>query len=338
MEKPRIKLKSNTASRKAMAFSFGDPEPVLDGRIADYLGVFASEHKQYYEPPVSQEGLIKTLRANAHHCTIPYFKRDRLVQHFNPSDTLNPFELGAAAFEYFVFGHCYFQKILNPFKQLLRYKHIPALNMRRLLQADRYGMLGKNDVINKYKKGEIVQLKEYDPVQSIYGAPQYLGGIQSVLLNESATLFRRRYYNNGAHMGYVFYTADANLDEDDETALKEQISQSKGVGNFRSMFLNVPGGKPDSVKIIPVGDIATKDEFERIKNLSRNDILSMWRIQPALAGIMPENNAGFGDVEKIQRMYFENEVVPIQQVFLQLNENLPRARHISFNNPHTEKD
>jgi PBSX family phage portal protein len=190
---------------------------------------------------------------------------------------------------------------------------------------------GKDPLV--FEPGEVIQLCEYDPSQQIYGVPQYLGGIQSVLLNEDATLFRRKYYQNGAHMGYIFYTADANLDEDDESALKDQIKNSKGVGNFRSMFLNIPGGKPDSVKIIPVGDIATKDEFERVKNLTRNDVLAMWRINGALAGILPENNSGFGDLDKISRNNYDNEVVPMQQVFEQLNKVLPKDRRIGFSKP-----
>ena len=125
----------------------------------------------------------------------------------------------------------------------------------------------------------------------------------------------------------------AELDEDDEKALKEQIKSSKGVGNFRSMFLNIPGGKPDSVKIIPVGDISTKDEFERVKNLTRSDVLAMWRINGALAGILPENAGGYGDLDKITRNNYENEVVPVQQKFLQLNEVLHPSRRFSFELP-----
>ena len=133
--------------------------------------------------------------------------------------------------------------------------------------------------------------------------------------------------------GNIFYTADADLEEADEQALKNQIRNSKGVGNFRSMFLNIPGGKPDSVKIIPVGDIATKDEFERVKNLTRNDILAMWRINGALAGILPENTGGFGDLDKISRNNYENEVVPVQQKFLQLNRVLHKDYKIEFSTP-----
>ena len=99
------------------------------------------------------------------------------------------------------------------------------------------------------------------------------------------------------------------------------------------MFLNIPGGKPDSVKIIPVGDIATKDEFQRVKDLTRSDVLAMWRINGALAGIMPENTGGFGDLDKISRNNYENEVVPVQQKFLQLNQVLHKDRQIAFELP-----
>ena len=315
------------------AFSFGDPERVLASNLVDYLGLFVNPQGDYYEPPVSQSGLAKILRANGHHCTIPYFRRNMLRRWYADNDALPAEDLKKGGFDLDVFGHCYFQIVRNRFGQNWWLRHLPALNMRRMKSADQFCMLRSGRDPLPFKPGEVVQLKEYDPVQQIYGVPQYLGGIQSVLLNEDATLFRRKYYQNGAHMGYIFYTADANLDEADETALKEQIRSSKGVGNFRSLFLNIPGGKPDSVKIIPVGDIATKDEFERVKNLTRNDVLAMWRINGALAGILPENNAGFGDLDKISSNNYENEVVPVQQVFLQLNNSLHPSRRFRFDRP-----
>lgn len=315
-------------------FSFGDPEPVLGNNLADYLGTFLEPHGEYYVPPVSQTGLVNLLGANAHHGTIPYFKRNMLRKWYSANDVLPPEDLANAGFDHSVFGHCYFKVMYNHFDQILRLQHLPALNMRRMKGADRFCMLQPNghDPV-EFEPGEVIQLKEYDPKQQIYGRPQYLGGVQSVLLNEDSTLFRRRYYQNGAHMGYIFYTADPSLNEEDEKLIKQKVQQSKGVGNFRSMYINIPNGKEKSVQIIPVGDIATKDEFERVKNLSRNDVLAMWRIQPALAGVMPENNGGFGDIEKISRVYYENEVIPMQDVFIALNEYLPAGRKIQFTKP-----
>ncbi|MFC6633546.1 phage portal protein [Microbulbifer taiwanensis] len=323
-----------TGSNSPLMFRFGDPDPVLGNDLSDYLGTFLEPHGDYYVPPISQTGLVNLLGANAHHGTIPYFKRNMLRKWYLPNDALKPDDLANAGFDHSVLGHCYFQVVYNHFGQVLRLQHLPALNMRRMKEADRYCMLRPNgNSPVEFEPGEVIQLKEYDPKQQIYGRPQYLGGVQSVLLNEDSTLFRRRYYRNGAHMGYIFYTADPSLNPEDEKLIKEKVQQSKGVGNFRSMYINIPNGKEKSVQIIPVGDIATKDEFERVKNLSRNDVLAMWRIQPALAGVMPENSGGFGDIEKISRVYYENEVIPMQDVFAPLNEYLPAGRKIKFMQP-----
>ncbi len=320
-------------SGRALAFSFGDPESVLTNSPGDYLGVFLSPY-DYYEPPISLRGLGKILRANGHHGTIPPFRRNRLLQYFKSSTVISDDSLGNASIDYDVFGNCYFQKVFNRFGQTIGFNHLPALNMRRMKEPDRFCQLRTNgDDPIMFQAGEVVHLKEYDVMQSIYGIPQYFGGIQSIMLSEDATLFRRKYYVNGAHMGYILYTSDSSLDERDEAAIKEAVKNSKGVGNFRSLYLNIPNGKKDSVQLIPVGDIATKDEYERIKNVTRAEILAMWRMQPALSGAMPDNAAGFGDIEKIADVYFEYETVPSQDVFLKLNQYLAPGLRLEFGKP-----
>ncbi|WP_417542938.1 hypothetical protein [Methylophaga thalassica] len=48
----------------------------------------------------------------------------------------------------------------------------------------------------------------------------------------------------------------------------------------------------------------------------------MHRMYPGLSGVIPESNSGFGDMEKIMRVYHELEVGAMQQPFLELNELL----------------
>ncbi|WP_102794282.1 phage portal protein [Bowmanella denitrificans] len=331
MSKPHVKIRAGNV------FSFGDPEPVLSSHLTDYLGIF-THNGEYYTPPVSLSGLAKCSRANAHHGSALYFKRNMAVRWFNPSSVLSAQDLGKAAYDYHLFGQGYLRARKHKLGGFLRYEHLPGMYMRRLSDGtNRYGLLLEGGKLQKFAEGEVVHLMEYDPVQQIYGSPQYLGGLQSMLLNEDSTLFRRRYYKNGAHMGYIFLNTAAELSDEDEITLKDQITKSKGVGNFRSMFLSLPGADKEAVKIIPVGDISTKDEFERVKNITRNDVLAMHRIPPALAAVMPDNIAGFGDIEKISRVNYDNEVVPIQQVFLQLNEYLPSGSQISFKEPPSQE-
>lgn len=313
-------------------FTFGEPEQVLSKNIGEHLGVFPSDDGEIYKPPVSRVGLAKLLRANAHHGAIPKFKRNLLLREFVPSEGCSAKTMGQAGLDYMVFGEAYFYRRPNAFGQVLELDHIPAINMRVKVDGGFRQLLPDNKFID-YDQDEIEHVLDYDVEQDIYGVPDYLGGLQALLLNEAATLFRRRYYSNGAHAGYIFYTNDPDLTQEDEDELRAQISASKGVGNFRSMFVNIPGGNENAIKIIPVGDFQAKDELEKVKNITRNDIIAAWRMNPALAGIIPENTGGFGDIEKIDRVYTSNEIRPICQLFNQVNDSLREDRRIHWIEP-----
>jgi len=272
------------------------------------------------------------LKANAHHGAIPGFKRNLLLREFIPSAGLSTATMSRTALDFMVFGEAYLYCQPNAFGQVLELQHLPAINMRVRIEGG-FVQLQPGGKEIEFAEHEIVHILNYDVEQNIYGVPDYLGGLQALLLNEAATLFRRRYYSNGAHAGYIFYTNDPDLTEADEEQLRAQISASKGVGNFRSMFVNIPGGTEKAIQIIPVGDFQAKDELEKVKNITRNDVIAAWRMNPALAGIIPENNAGFGDIEKIDRVYTSNEIRPICQLFDQVNDTLRADRKISWKDP-----
>lgn len=323
--------KKTDTGNKVRSFTFGSPEPVLGKNLAQWLDVFEDSRYGYYEPPVSFSGLAKLRHANAYHTTIPYIKRNMIMKNWIPTPGISRRDMERLVFEFLIFANAFLQEAVNGFGAPVALQHIPSLNMRRMKEKGQYCQLQMNGEPIKFEPGEIHHLLEYDVEQEIYGVPDYFGGLHAILLNESATLFRRRYYDNGAHAGYIFLTK-GEIDEEDEDVIIESLKNSKGVGNFRSMYLNMKGDEHDDVKILPVGDIATKDEFERIKNISRNDMLAVWRMHPALAAIMPENTVGFGDLDKIHAVYMENEIIPIQQKIMQLNDNLPPRLHLKFKN------
>jgi capsid portal protein len=68
--------------------------------------------------------------------------------------------------------------------------------------------------------------------------------LQSALLNESATIFRRRYYENGSHAGFIMYLSDSAVSNGDVEKLREQLRKSKGPGNFRNLFVHAQAASP----------------------------------------------------------------------------------------------
>jgi hypothetical protein len=117
---------------------------------------------------------------------------------------------------------------------------------------------------HEFKAGSVFQLREVDVDQETYGLPEWMPAVQSALLNESATLFRRKYYNNSSHAGFILYLNDVQVAEGDVTALREALKSARGPGNFRNLFLHSPNGKKDGLQLIPVSEVAAKDEFTGI--------------------------------------------------------------------------
>lgn len=114
--------------------------------------------------------------------------------------------------------------------------------------------------------------------------------------------------------------SDPMVGETNADAIKEQLKQAKGRGNFKNLFLYAPNGKKDGVQVIPLSDVTAKDEFLNIKNTSRDDILAAHRVPPQLMGIIPKNTGGFGDVEKAGKVFFINEILPLQNRLKEVNE------------------
>lgn len=136
--------------------------------------------------------------------------------------------------------------------------------------------------------------------------PEYLAAMTVILLNESATLFRRKYYLNGSHADYILYISDAAQNLQDINNIREQLKSSKGLENFRNLFLYAPNGKKDSIQTIPLSEAVAKDEFLNIKNVSRDDMLAAHRVPPQLMGIMPQNVGGiWGCRESRQCVYLQ---------------------------------
>lgn len=314
---------------ESFAIGFGEPEPILDNSLIDF-GSFVNYLGNYYLPPVSLEGLSKLLGANPYHAPILHFKKNMICEWHDPTPLLSTDTLRKAALDFVTFGNCYFQQHRNRFGKVVRLSHLPAIAMRPSINPDVYVQLlllsqslqlGSNYV--EYQEGEVLHLKEYDVRQGIYGIPQYVGGIQSILLSEAATLFRRKYYVNGAHLGYILVTNDANIGVDTAKSIENSIKQGKGAGNFRSLYLNIPrSASREPVKVIPIGDIGTKDEYAKIKEVTEMEMCAMHRVYPSLVAIMPTNVGGFGDIQKTLDVYHQVEVKPLQKIFLGINERL----------------
>ncbi|WP_108944103.1 phage portal protein [Shewanella halifaxensis] len=289
---------------------FGLPEQVMPNMwLTDYDSLYFNDQDQYWEPPVDRHLLANLTRRNAQHGGIVQSRANMAASRF-VSGPMSAQQVGASFLNLVQFGDVALLKIRNGFRQVVRLFPLPSYRTRVGKDGGAV-VLERDNQVRPYKAKDIIWVRQYDTVQQVYGCPDYLGGLQSTLLNEDATLFRRKYYLNGAHMGFIMYATDPNLDAAVEKDIKEKIQDSKGVGNFRSLFVNIPNGKEKGLQIIPVGNFESKDEFGSVKAVSAQDTFNAHRFPAGLGGMIPTNAAGLGDPTKYDSVYFKNETKPL---------------------------
>ncbi|RYG20588.1 MAG: phage portal protein [Caulobacteraceae bacterium] len=306
-----------------MAFSLGDAEPVLNRReLLEGIECWAvaGVGGRYWQPPLPRDQLSKAMNATAHHASAFRVKVNQLVRDFIPHRLLDTATFEGLALDYLVMGDCFVEQVPNRLSGTAKLQRSLSRYTRRGVDADRFVFLKGWQQEHWFEPGRVLQLMQPSLDQELYGVPEYLSALQSAFLNEGATLFRRRYYINGAHAGFIMYVGEGGLSPEDAEKIKKSVQGTKGVGNFRSMFIHLPDGKRDSIQILHPGEAAAKDEFVGIKNTTRDDVLAAHRVPPQLLGVIPQTAGGFGDVEKAEEVFYRAEVVPLQRRFLPIND------------------
>jgi len=303
------------------AFTFGDPVPVLDRReLLDYVECVRMD--KWYEPPISFDGLARTFRATVHHSSPLYVKRNILTSTFKPHRLLSQQAFSRFVQDYLVFGNAYLELRSNRLGGPMELKPSLAKYTRRGVDLDTYWFVQYGLGVDPYQfdTNSVFHLLEPDINQEIYGLPEYLSALNSAWLNESATLFRRKYYQNGSHAGFIMYMSDAAASQTDVDNIRNAMKGARGPGNFRNLFMYSPNGKKDGIQIIPLSEVAAKDEFWNIKNVTRDDQLHAHRVPPQLMCIVPENAGGFGNVKEASEVFVRNELIPLQRRMQELND------------------
>jgi PBSX family phage portal protein len=331
-------------SKKMSIISFGKPEPVLTTGT-DYREIWYDNAADHYTQPIDRLALAQLINLNGQHGGIIHARKNMVTADYQGGG-LTFDELEAAVFDYLTFGDIAVAKVRNGWGDVIGLQPLPGLYLRRRKEKENaetvpgdYVVLQEGEPL-AYPPEDIIFIKMYDPQQHIYGLPDYIGGVHSALLNSEAVIFRRRYYHNGAHTGGILYTRDPSMTDEMEEEIEQQLRDSKGIGNFSTILVNIPGGDGDAIKFIEMGDISAKDEFASVKNISAQDILNAHRFPAGLAGIVPQNTAGLGDPEKVERTYKKNEVLPIQRrlaMAINSDPEIPRHLHLNFAMETTEK-
>lgn len=273
-----------------------------------------------YEPTIPLDTLAKAVRANPMHGSALYVKGNMASSSVTLLSQMKKRDFRRFMADFLTFGNGYLQIVRNGFREIVAIKHLPALFMRRKENTDEYCYKPKefsDEGRVDYRAGQVFHLTEYDVCQELYGLPQYIGALSSIWLNEDATLFRRKYYINGSHAGYLLYMNDPNLTKDQEREIKQKLSKG---GAFQNLYVNAKGKDGKKPELTPIGQVEAKDAFKDIKSMTTNDVLASHRIPLELMSIVREGFTSSSDLNKVDRVFYKNELVPLLELVSELNE------------------
>ncbi|RZP89596.1 phage portal protein [Vibrio vulnificus] len=300
---------------------FSEPVSVMHSEILDYLEVALVDG--LYEPPIKLDTLAKALRVNPTHASAIEFKRNTLAFVLELDPMLSLHHVKCFIQDYLTFGNGYFQVIRERYQQTpVGIKHLPALYMRRrggdLGYTYKPSLYDDKGRIN-FRKEQVFHLAEYDIAQEIYGLPSHVSALTSIWLNEDATLFRRQYYRNGSHAGYLLFVNDPNMTKTQEDEFKRRLGNTKGQA-FRNIFINGKGSMKEPPELKPIGHIEAKDAFLNLTKQTTSDILTIHRVPLELMSIRREGITSSNDLNKVDWLFHKNELLPLAESLLQINQ------------------
>ncbi|KJY78958.1 phage portal protein [Vibrio nigripulchritudo] len=299
---------------------FSSPVSVMNSDILSYLEVALVDG--LYEPPIALDTLAKALRVNPMHSSAIEFKRNTLVLAIALSGLLTRQDTKRFIQDYLTFGNGYLQ-VIRGFRgrgAVVGLKHLPALYMRRredlgyTYKPKAYDDDGRID----FKHGQIFHLADYDIAQEIYGLPGHVSGLTSIWLNDDATLFRRQYYRNGNHAGYLLYMNDPNMTDKQQEEIKRKLQANEGMA-FKNMFVNAKGKDTNPPELKPIGQVEAKDSFRDVKNQTMNDVLALHRVPIELMSVRRESITSL-DLSKVDWLFHKNELLPLIDMLQELND------------------
>lgn len=299
---------------------FSNPTSIMNSDILGYLEVALIDG--LYEPPIALDTLAKALRVNPMHASAIEFKRNTLSFATTTNELLTSRDYKRFIHDYFTFGNAYLQIIRNHggVGHVVGIKHIPALYIRRrddlnyTYKPHAYSNQGRID----FKAGQIFHLADYDIAQELYGVPSHVSGLSSIWLNDDATLFRRQYYRNGQHAGYLLYMNEPNMTKEQEEEIKAKLKAKEGMA-FKNMFVNAKGKDTKSPELKPIGQVEAKDSFKDVKIQTTNDVLALHRVPIELMSIRREGITSL-DLDKVDWLFYKNEVLPLANSTMELND------------------
>jgi PBSX family phage portal protein len=182
--------------------------------------------------------------------------------------------------------------------------HIPSTTMRvrrlrdgfvqiigqKVVYFRNFGASNQNPITSDPRPNEIIQFKEYSPLNTYYGVPDIMSAISSLHGDQLASQYNIDYFANKATPRYIVTLKGARLSADAEDKLFRFLQTNLKGQNHRTLYIPLPGDSDTNkveFKMEPIENGVQEASFKEYRKQNRDDIL--------IAHQVPLSKIGGGD-------------------------------------------
>jgi PBSX family phage portal protein len=225
----------------------------------------------------------------------------KMLDSFNEEDTFDE-TLKKVWTDYEATGNGYFEIGRKANGQIGYIGHIPSTTMRVRKARDgfiqiisnkavffrNFGKKDKNPISGGDRNpNEVIHIKKYNPINSFYGVPDIIAGMQAVTGNEFAARFNLDYFENKAVPRYVVVVKGGTLSSRSQLDIVEFFTGMRGQ-NHRTLFVPLPADEQDkktSFEMKPVEAGTQDSSFTNYNKINLRDILMAERVPMTKVGL-----------------------------------------------------
>lgn len=136
-------------------------------------------------------------------------------------------------------------------------------NFVKIKKDDKYFILNTESVESVFPDapGSIIKLLNGDPIRTFaeidviaaalipVEAKQFVAidtDSKPVALRSEGTIFRRRYYHNDAHAGFILFANEPDFSDEMKADIDRKIEELGGKVEFKNIFINTPSSDDES--------------------------------------------------------------------------------------------
>jgi PBSX family phage portal protein len=182
--------------------------------------------------------------------------------------------------------------------------HIPSTTMRvrrlrdgyvqiigsKVVYFRNFGGKNQNPITTDARPNEIIQYKEYSPLNTFYGIPDIMSAISSLHGDQLASQYNIDYFGNKAVPRYVVTLKGAKLSAEAEDKMFRFLQTSLKGQSHRSLYIPLPADTDNNkveFKMEPIESGVQEASFKEYRKQNRDDIL--------IAHQVPLSKIGGGD-------------------------------------------